>query len=119
MKTSKLRREATDHDKNFFSLFNVKQIKTGHTIFNKIAVWSEYALSPEDALDPWLPTECPVKTDQTSWMCSLIRVFAGRICNLIGNAVPQIKILEKTFCWSLLHNRGDVVNTVRVTLMEG
>ena len=26
----------------------------------------------EDILDPWLPTECPVNTDQTAWKYRLI-----------------------------------------------
>ena len=28
-----------------------------------------------ESLDPWLSTECPVKTDQTLWMYSLVQVF--------------------------------------------
>ena len=29
-------------------------------------------------------------SDQTAWMHNLIRVFAGRTCNLVGNAVPRL-----------------------------
>ena len=39
-------------------------------------------------LDPWLLLECLEKTDQTAWMYSLIRVFAGCICCLVGNVSP-------------------------------
>ena len=42
----------------------------------------------EDTLDPWLPTECPVKTDQIAWMC----IFPGHTSNLVENAVPRLKL---------------------------
>ena len=44
----------------------------------------------EDAFDPWLPTECPAKTDQTAWMRRLILVIAGCTYSLEGNAVPWL-----------------------------
>ena len=31
------------------------------------------------------------KTDQHAWMHRLILVFAGRTCNLVGNAVYRFK----------------------------
>ena len=47
----------------------------------------------EDALDPWVPTECsatPLITDQTVRMCRLIWDFAVRTCNISGNAVSRL-----------------------------
>ena len=32
-------------------------------------------LSPEEMLNPWLPKECPLKTDQTVWIHKQIKVF--------------------------------------------
>ena len=43
-----------------------------------------------DALDPWLPTGCSAKTDQTAQMCRLTQVFAGGTFSLLGNAVPRL-----------------------------
>ena len=58
-------------------------------------------------LNPWLPTECPAKTDQTAWMRRLIWVFARSMCNLEGNAVSCdyyktcffARILFSRFSW--------------------
>ena len=47
---------------------------------------------PEEALDPWLLTVCPAKTDQTVRMIRLSRVFAGSTCNFPGNALPRLKL---------------------------
>ena len=45
---------------------------------------------PKDDLDPWLPAECHARIDQTVRMLRLIWVSAGRIYNLVGNAVPRL-----------------------------
>ena len=45
---------------------------------------------PKDALVPLLSTVPCVDSDQTVWMRSLIWVFAGRTCNLVGSAVPRL-----------------------------
>ena len=40
----------------------------------------------EDAIDPWLLTECRAKSNQTAHVQRLITDFAGCTCNLVGNA---------------------------------
>ena len=42
----------------------------------------------EGVLNLQLALELPMKTDRTVQIGRLICVFAGRICNLDGNAVP-------------------------------
>ena len=43
----------------------------------------------EDASASWLLTECPAKTLIRLRGCAVVRVFAGRICNLVENPVPR------------------------------
>ena len=50
-------------------------------------VWSVFAVPHEETLGPKLPTECPVKTDQTGRMPRLIRVFAGHTVHFVGFVV--------------------------------
>ena len=58
---------------------------------------------PEDALDPLLPIECPSKTliRLRGWR-RLIWVFAGRICNLVGNAVPRLILIFLSLWFTFL-----------------
>ena len=44
--------------------------------------------SPEDALDHWQPTECPVKT-----LIRLCWVFASRTYNLVEKVVPWLQFI--------------------------
>ena len=44
----------------------------------------------EDALNPWLPKECPVMTDHTAWMHRLVWVLAGCTRNFVGNDVFHV-----------------------------
>ena len=47
-------------------------------------------LSTLYTLDPWLPTECPAKTDYTTGWADLSESSLGSsTCNFVGNAVPQ------------------------------
>ena len=65
---------------------------------------------PEDALDAWLPGECPVKTDQTAQMGRLIWVFAGCTCSVVGNAVPRLISLRKhayQIYWKFYHQKNE------------
>ena len=62
----------------------------GHSIIHKVHVRpAKIQISircrPEDALDSWLPSESPAKT--LIRLRSLNRVFAGRTCSLVENAV--------------------------------
>ena len=50
----------------------------------------EYPCCPENTWESLLLTECPAKTGQTARIYRLIRVFAGRKCNLVGNVVAPI-----------------------------
>ena len=69
-------------------------------------VWSESAqgtlLVPKDSKILQATSE---DSDQTAQMRSLIRVFAGRTCKLVGNAAPRLKLLIlrfEMFCKLLL-----------------
>ena len=51
----------------------------------------------KDSLDPWLPTKCSAKnSNQIARMRNLIRDVAGRISNLVGNAVLRFLFLGST-----------------------
>ena len=54
---------------------------------------------PEETLDPWLPIQHHLKTDQTAWMCRLIRVFNGCTCHLVPLAEHRHNIIIDS-CYS-------------------
>ena len=51
------------------------------SLIRVLAVLREYAL------DSWLPSKRPAKTDQIAQMRRLMLIFAGRTCGFVGNAV--------------------------------
>ena len=57
------------------------------------------------AVDAWLPTENHAKTLIRRANARLIRVFAGRTCNLLRNTVPGSNDnSSKKFCFQLFHD---------------
>ena len=74
------------------SIPTILQERPAKTQINCASAQADQSLrwTHEDALESWVPTECPTKTGQIVRMHRLIRVFAGRTNNLIGNAVPRL-----------------------------
>ena len=58
-------------------------------------------------------------SDQTARMRRLIRVFAGRTCNIVGNAVPRLKLHFDAAAWLCCPTLSQRLNNKKIILQRG